>query len=574
MRFSNRILVIILALSGVLAPRLAWCEDGSFRVWGNRHFDAGEIRVLLDGVDWKTDGETVFVRKLQEAYIEEGFLFAKIYLSFDPDSTLVIAIDEEEVARYGEIIITGYENLSEKDIRGLLGLRSGDPYRARELNKRIDDVLHAYDDRGYPFVQIWIDDFSLDVEKKTVSPSILVVEGGKKNLGVVEIEGLEKTQEDLVIKLSGLKTGEPYNGRKLRESYLRLTTSGIFDDVAYPTVRLASDGKTVVATIRVVEPARNNSFSAALGYSDQEGRQDRILSGMVRLNLVNIGGSLSDFNAFWRNDGQGKAEVRLGLKQRFFLGRRMTFGLVLEQVGLDTLFTWQSVGVEAGVPVGRLWGGLLGIDGEFHADRNTFGQGPTANSLRMRFVGGLNYVHGNERRGTLVEIRSRNAYALKNIKLRDDAGTEKVDQVIIEAGAHGLVDLSSIFHFNQELQFKTLESDEELIPLAEQFFLGGTATVRGYREDQFHGRTIGYSRSELLVGKRLENGYIFIDAGYVSNRVQTPLLGIQRVENFIVGYGFGLRTQSRAGKIDLSFAVGEELSLQQTKVHVILNRNF
>jgi len=542
-------------------------------VWGNRHFDTEQIRVLLDGANWKTDGEAAVVRKLQEAYIEEGFLFAKVYLSLDPDSILVIAIEEDEVARYGEISISGYEMLSEKELRGVLGLKNGDPYRAKQLNKRIDDLLHVYDDRGYPFVQIWIDDFAFDVEKKTVSPTILVVEGGKKRLGAVEIEGLEKTQEDVVIKLSGLKAGEPYDGKKVRESYLRLTTSGIFDDVAYPTIQLSPDGD-VAATIRVSEPSRNNSFSAALGYSEQEGREDRILSGMVRLNLLNIGGSLSDFNAFWRNDGQGKAEVRLGMKQRFFLGRRMTFGLVLEQVGLDTLFTWQSVGVESGVPVGRLWGGLLGLDGEFHADRNTFGQGLTANSLRMRFVAGFNYVRGNERRGTLLELRNRYAFAAKNMKLRDDAGTAEVDQLIVEAGVHGLVDLSSIFHFDQEIHFRTLESDEPLVPLSEQFFLGGTATVRGYREDQFHGRRIGYSRSELLVGKRLENGYLFIDAGYVTNQVLIPELGIQRLENFILGYGFGVRTQSRAGTIDLSFAVGEELSLEQTKVHVILNRNF
>jgi outer membrane protein insertion porin family len=125
------------------------------------------------------------------------------------------------------------------------------------------------------------------------------------------------------------------------------------------------------------------------------------------------------------------------------------------------------------------------------------------------------------------------------------------------------------------LVYRGLESGEEYIPLSEQFYVGGAATIRGYRENQFHGRRVAYVRSELRVGRsRRENGYLFVDGGYVlwENRSSTGV--VTQDEEFPVGYGFGLRTESRVGNIDLSFGIGDKLSLRQTKVHVILNQSF
>ena len=126
-----------------------------------------------------------------------------------------------------------------------------------------------------------------------------------------------------------------------------------------------------------------------------------------------------------------------------------------------------------------------------------------------------------------------------------------------------------------ELAYRGIESSEEYVPLSEQFYVGGAGTIRGYRENQFHGRRIAYARSELRLGKsRRENGYLFVDGGYVLQESLDSTGVVAKTDEYPVGYGFGLRTESRVGNIDISFGVGEELSLRQTKVHVILNRTF
>jgi outer membrane protein insertion porin family len=121
----------------------------------------------------------------------------------------------------------------------------------------------------------------------------------------------------------------------------------------------------------------------------------------------------------------------------------------------------------------------------------------------------------------------------------------------------------------------SIESKEDLVPVSEQYTLGGAATLRGYRENQFHSRRVAYSRSELLLGRsRSENAYLFADGGYFLDENVSPAGAVISNDRFRFGYGFGLRTASRVGNIDISFGVGEKLSLQQTKVHVILNRSF
>jgi outer membrane protein assembly factor BamA len=561
---------LLVAVSGLPVAR----AEGRFVIRGNRELSDGQIATLVAaGPEGDIDG---LVRRIQSAYIERGFLNAGFGVENErADSAVVLHIEEGEPTRYGRVSITGSRVVDDAKLRDMLGIESDDRFVPWELRRGFRRVLEHYDENGYPFAQVWVDSVTLDESSNRVDVSITVVEGGRETIGRVEFEGLEHTKEAVAAKLSGLKTGEPYDGEKIRAAHLRLSASGVFDEVGYPTVRLASDGPGVEALIKVVEPKGRNSVAGALGYADREGTEERVLSGLFRLDLSNIGGSLKDLHALWKNDGRGRNEMRLSFLDRFFFGRRVGVGVVLEQVGLDTLYTWQSAGLETSVPLGRLGRGLFGVETGLYGDRNTFSQGAVSSTLRMRLSVGMSYVVGREDRGDFLDLRTRPAYARKSVRPRSNGEKETLSQYILESRIRGMADLVANFHGAVEIVYRGIESDEAFVPLSEQFYVGGASTVRGYRENQYHGRRVAYIRSELRVGRnRRENGYVFVDGGYVLQESQSLEGEVSREEKFPVGYGFGLRTQSRAGNIDLSFGVGDELSLSATKVHVILNRTF
>jgi outer membrane protein insertion porin family len=542
---------------------------------GNRVFEDGEVIALARQGGWKPDQGTDGLSALQEAYYREGYLRASFEVGLlepvTPDSAVVLFVEEGPIARYGRVHVKGAHVRDQGSILNSLGISPSAEFVPRLLDRRIAALLRSYDEQGYPFVQVWIDSLSFDQSRDVVDLSLFVVEGRERTLENVAVEGSQQTRPDLVVRMSGLEPGRPYQGEMLRDAYLRLKSSGVFNDVSYPKLRVSSDGLGVDAVLVVEESRRSNSFAAVLGYAAAEDGEGDQLSGFVRLSLNNIGGTLKDVHAFWTNDGRGRSETRLQYRDRFFLGRLVSAGFILEQVGQDTLYTWQSAGIEAGRPAGRLGRNLVSFSAGLHADRNVFSEGALLRSWRYRFRAGVTLVRGDPRKRTFAELNTTFTLAKKKSHFRNADVTESLYQYILDLEGEGSVGLMRSLSLYMGLVYRGLQSREALVPLSEQFYIGGARTLRGYRENQFHSRRVATARNELRIGPSPnENLYLFIDVGYILQ--ESGSLGPRDL--FKAGYGFGLRTRSQIGIVGLSFGVGDEVSLGQAKVHILLEQNF
>jgi outer membrane protein assembly factor BamA len=547
-------------------------------VLGNGALKTGDVLALARAGGWTPTSGTDGLSVLQEAYFNEGYLQASFEITLvspgRPDSAVAIVVDEGEIARIGSASVKGEAVRSASSILGALKLAENETFVPRVFAQRVDRLLRSYDEQGYPFVQLWIDSLSIDQDRNRVHVSLFVVEGRERTLENVGVEGVEKTKPELVVRMSGLQTGREYRGDMLRDAYLRLQGSGVFDEVEYPKLRVSPDGRGVDAVLQVSESRRSNSFAGVLGYAAADQETEDQLSGLVQLQLNNIGGTLKDLHAFWTNDGRGRSETRLRYRDRFFLGRLFMAGIGLEQIGQDTLYTWQSVGLEAGRPAGRIGGSLVSFTTGLNADRNVFSEGALMRSWRLRLSAGTSVVRGDPRRRSFAEISVRFTMARKKSYFRDSDVTMSTNQYIIEFESDGSVGLFGSLSLYLGLVYRGLESDELLVPLSEQFYIGGARTLRGYRENQFHGPRVATGRTELRLGRSSrENLYLFVDTGYIE-QVTEINVGIVSNDIFKLGYGFGLRTRSQVGVIGLSFGVGDEVSLGQAKVHILLEQNF
>jgi outer membrane protein insertion porin family len=577
LRLTGRMLLrfgLMPAFACILAgASFCWAQEPYPRVEGQGVIPGDRIIRILADAGWEQGKANEALEALHDVYYDEGYLLVSSRLEKQGDETVLI-IDEGEPAYFASARLHGAKAMGEGEVLRLLGIAPGSRFIPRELDKRIGGLLERYDELGYPFAQVWVDSVGMQAGSPDVAVVMFVVEGGQKRLAKIEVTGLTKTRKDLVVELSGLEIGEPYDGRMLEDAYLRLQNSGVFEEVYFPEVRLTTESDGVEAVFTLREPQRFNSLMSALGYSKKEGSDDDVLSGMVRLNLLNIGGTLRDLGVFWNNDGAGKNETRIAYKDRFFLGGSLSFGLTLEQIGLDTLYTWQSVGVETERPMMRVGGGLLTVLGSIHVDRNVFSEGDLLRSWRGRVGTGMSLLRGDVGRNQ-IELSGRFTWAEKKLWRRSTSPAEVLTQYILQGKSEIQIDFTQSVHLYNENAYNGLESNEDIVPLSEQFYIGGAGTLRGYRENQFHGRRVAYSRWELILGRaRTDHFYLFTDGGYILNESRNASGGVERDDLYRVGYGFGLRTISKLGKVDLSFGVGEKLSLRQTKVHVILEQRF
>jgi len=550
-------------------------------VVGNRVFKTGDILALARAGGWSPGEETSGLSTLQEAYFREGYLQASFRVgpatpssSSGSDTTVTLLVVEGEVTRFGRVRVKGLTHLEPGDVLATLNVEEGGDFVPKVFDAKVGELLRSYDEQGFPFAQVWIDSLELDDARNVVHVSLLVVEGRERRLEKIDVDGVAKTRPDLVVRMSGLSPGEPYRGDMLRDAYLRLKSSGVFTNVEYPKLRVSPDGRGVDAVLIVDESRSSNSFAGVLGYAAADEGEENQVSGLVQLRLNNIGGTLKDLDVFWTNDGRGRSETRLRYRDRFFLGKLLTAGLSLEQVGQDTLFTWQSLGVEAGRPGGRIGSNLVTVSIGLFADRNVFSEGAFLRSWRFRSAAGVSLVRGDARRRSFADVDARVTFARKRSHFRDSEQISSANQVILEFEGEGSVGLLRSLSLYMGLVYRGLESEETVVPLSEQFYVGGARTLRGYRENQFHGRRVATTRSELRLGRAAEeNLYLFIDSGYILQEALTDD-GVVGGDVFKVGYGFGIRTRSQVGVIGLSFGVGEEVSLGQAKVHILLEQNF
>jgi outer membrane protein insertion porin family len=99
------------------------------------------------------------------------------------------------------------------------------------------------------------------------------------------------------------------------------------------------------------------------------------------------------------------------------------------------------------------------------------------------------------------------------------------------------------------------------------FRLGGTLSLRGYREEQFLGSRIGWTNLEyrLLLSRRTF-AFLFFDTGYYF--LQEDLSrNISKSEGFKIGYGLGLNLETSLGVLGVSFALAKGDSFGDGKIH-------
>jgi outer membrane protein insertion porin family len=106
------------------------------------------------------------------------------------------------------------------------------------------------------------------------------------------------------------------------------------------------------------------------------------------------------------------------------------------------------------------------------------------------------------------------------------------------------------------------------------YWLGGTQTLRGYREDQFRGNRVFWSNLEyrFFLGRRTYT-YVFFDNGYYLRNAEEKL-NIPKQEGYKFGYGFGLNLETAIGVLGVSFALAKGNSFSDGLLHFDIINEF
>ncbi len=610
--FRSRVLVLgfILAARAAFAvgsPEVVWTDENpaSAKEMSWLHEDRGWLRSLPEGYfspslpdPFSSGADSVdFLRKwvertagqdslprlrsvhslLRDRWLDRGYFEARV----TGQDTLFLASGSRY--HWGEWSVGGEEFSGRQHLLETWLPRPGKSFDRRELEHAIEMLLLGAGEAGHPFARWITQDLELARDSFTVTLKGRLLVGHLAVIGPISSNLSTQRASNFLARATGLKHGALLRHSDLLRASDRLLARDLYSSVGTPQVYLTSDKDTVGVHFPVTERRKINRFQVVLGLSrKQEGEPSRV-SGEVDLRLPNMAGTGRRLGIGWRDDGKEKSWFGFSYLEPLAFGTPLDTEFILDnevQSGSHTRFRLDN---RWRIPVVALWGAELGVGW----DRSTFPTGTLVHSSRLRGRGGILHHRGDRSRSGWSGLFSlETAYRSSTLRPEDDQTEapspqlgEALTQRIFSGDLSGEWWVTQTISFFNRASYRQISGGDAEVPLSEQFRFGGAATLRGYREDEFHGTAASWGSLEVRIGRpggsRL---YTFYDLGYFEFSVLDPLGDDpdhrSLKKGWPRGYGLGILARTPGGDISLAIGFPGTVDFEQAKLHVTLLESF
>jgi outer membrane protein insertion porin family len=491
------------------------------------------------------------------------------------------------------IEIEGNSFFQKQELLSHIMLKPGLVYSDDLLERSIDQILTLYEESGFPYCEVSPSDFKITDEGK-LSFSLEVDEGPRVKIKEVEFEGLKNTKEKVIRRESRLQRDSFgfFSQSKVNQSLERLRKLSFIKDIEEVSLLAENDPirglspETAVLKIKLTE-RRNNSFSGILGYvpsartfrtSPSSANRNGYLTGKINLIFDNIFGTGRRVDLNWYKKDPYSSYFSFSYREPWILGLPPTLELGISQTDYDS--TYLQISITAGL----LFNPLERISWEVEVGWEKVIPGPVGETYlphSRKYKAGVNLTINllddlnNPRKGLFHQTQV--TYGRKRNYSTSDFAPKK--EVIYDTKfSLDLEHFLPTFYkqtFMTGIHLRGMTTDEESddpsgsVPFPEQFKLGGINSLRGYREEEFSGTKVAWTNLEYRFLLGLESRFfVFADYGYFFRQARSIEEKILRnISGKKLGYGFGIRIDSRAGLLGIDYGIGEKDRLSEGKIH-------
>ncbi|MFN2372120.1 MAG: BamA/TamA family outer membrane protein, partial [Candidatus Krumholzibacteriia bacterium] len=498
-----------------------------------------------------------------------------------PPDTLVVA--PGPAWTWAGLEVAGEDFPGREHLLGTWLPRAGDRFDAYDLDEGIDRVLTGAGEAGRPFARWVTREIQLDAGLRTVTLAGTLLPGYPAWLGPITTSLPPGRASAFAARTAGLESGAPFRQSDLARAVDRLLARDLYARVDEPIVHVTAAVDTVGVHLPIVPRPKANRAQVVLGLSRREEGGSR-LSGQVDLDLPNLAGTGRALAVGWRDDGDRTSRFGFRYLEPLAFGTALDTDLALDHEVQQDAYTRFRVDNRWRLPVVALWGVEVGLGW----DRATYPLGALERSTRTRVRGAVLHRRGDRSRsGWEGSFAVEEAWRQSIARTDTVAGVpqaparlgEATNQRIFEADTAGELWLGEGLSVFVRSSFREVSGTRGEVPLSEQFRFGGAASLRGYREEEFHGERAAWGAVELRLGSaRGSRLYTFYDLGYFAFEAADPTPADpgrrSRREGWPRGYGLGILARTPGG--DLSLAVGfpGTVDFDQAKLHVTLMESF
>lgn len=575
----NKILILLAAIPLFIYPQVIQ----TFEVTGNKEFSAKEILQFTEinsGSRYFPGLEDSIKVRAARNFASRGYLHSilEVDITLSPDSQkvfLTLNIKEGDPTYVSSIKFENTGYLDSVHIMPPFYFLEGQVFNTYSIEALISEALLYYENNGYPFAKVFINSVHVyfDSGSSTSYADLIfrVNKSARNKIDKIEISGNSKTKVTVILREIRLKTGEFYSQRRIEELPARLNRLRFFEPVETPSFYINSKDEGVL--LISVKEKQTNNFDGIIGYIPGiRANEKGYFTGLININIRNLFGTGRGAAVRWQQSSRLTQEMELRYIEPWIMGLPFNISGNFFQRKQDTTYVQRKyegsieflaaedltasfiISTESVIPsiseVPRFTvynSNSLSTGVIVKYDTRDDPYAPTRGILfntgysfsKKRITGPLEFISPS----TLTRINLQRFSADVNLYY------EIFKRHIAALGIHG-----------RELRGTTFEESD-------LYRLGGTSTLRGYRENQFLGSRITWTNLEYrFLLTRRSFAFLFFDTGYYLRNAE-PSKSIEKQQAFNIGYGLGLSIETGIGVLGVSFALAKGDTFSEGKIH-------
>lgn len=454
-------------------------------------------------------------------------------------------------------------------------------------------ILDYLADNGHPFGKVYLD--SIGMDHGSVSALLVVDEGPLYRIDSIRVYGTAKIKNEFLQRYLDIPNGSPYSQKKLVDISRRLANITYIQEERASDLTLLASGSVLNLYLKDKKTSQANVLIGFQPNSDQfSGSKKLLLTVDANVLLRNALGSGETIGLIWQQLQQKSPRLNLLFEQPYVFHSPFGLNFSLDMYKQDSLFLNidMSLGTSYRLSERQTTTVFLQRRQTIVSGINTGSVIATRELPREGDVSSLNLGVGYSFNNTDFRFNPRRG---NTFTLTASAGTKRIrkNNLILD-----LVDPNDPnFKFEhlydtvklKAYQVRVVITGEHFIPVGTQstfklgvnaglyqsasyfrnelFQIGGFKLLRGFDEASQYVSQYAIGTIEYRYRLGL-NSYFFAfgDGGWGKHLLETVK------DHTYLGTGLGLSFETKAGIINLAWAVGKrddtQLNLRQSKVHV------
>lgn len=215
------------------------------------------------------------LERLSSFYLDRGYVDFSIdstQVSMSPDKRkmyVVANIEEGQVYTVTGIKLTGDLILNDEDLRKQLSIKTGEIFSRRKVEQSADAITAVLANIGYAFAEVNPVP-EINRETREVGLNFQIVPGKRVYVRRITFKGNLHTEDEVVRREMRQLEGAWYSQAAIDRSKIRLQRLGYFKTVQLDTPRVPGSEDQVDVNV-TIEEQPSGSFTFGLGYSQVQG---------------------------------------------------------------------------------------------------------------------------------------------------------------------------------------------------------------------------------------------------------------------------------------------------------------